>query len=112
MQWTSQFIKVWFFPRGSIPSTLSTTRPDVSRFGTPQAVFQGACIIDQKFRDHRLIFDTTFCGDFAGNTYRQNGCPMYNMQDQIQACVRYVAETPGAYRYGWWEINSIKIYQP
>jgi hypothetical protein len=111
MQWTGSFIKIWFFPRGAIPQTIFTTSPDVTRFGTPQAHFQGACDINANFKEHRLIFDTTFCGDWAGNVYRASGCPMYGMSDQIRACVRYVAENPRAYEQAYWEINSIRVFQ-
>jgi hypothetical protein len=47
MQWTSQFIKLWFFPRGAIPASITAGAPDVSAFGTPQANFDGgSCDID------------------------------------------------------------------
>jgi len=66
MQWTSAFIKLWFFPRNAIPASITAGTPDVTQFGTPQADFDGAsCSIDSHFVNHRLIFDTTFCGKSA-----------------------------------------------
>lgn len=77
MQWTSSFIKLWFFPRGSIPSSITAGSPDVSTFGTPQANFDGgSCNIDSHFVNHRIVFDTTFCGDWAGSVYASSGCPL------------------------------------
>lgn len=77
MQWTSAFIKLWFFPRKSIPTSITAGKPDVSTFGTPQANFDGAsCNIDQHFVNHRIVFDTTFCGDWAGSVYSSSTCPL------------------------------------
>ncbi|KAI9890668.1 MAG: hypothetical protein M1814_003737 [Vezdaea aestivalis] len=68
MQWTSASIKVWFFPRGSEPSDINGASPNPSLWGSPVASFQG-CDIDSHFKDHQIIFDMTFCGDWAGNVF-------------------------------------------
>ncbi|KKY18930.1 hypothetical protein UCRPC4_g04690 [Phaeomoniella chlamydospora] len=73
MEWTSSAIKVWFFPRGSIPSDISSgaANPAPSGWGTPMANFGStdstACNIDKNFAEHQLVIDLTFCGDWAGN---------------------------------------------
>lgn len=69
MEWTSDFIKMWFFPRGKIPASITADKPDTKEFGTPTANFQGGCKFDERFINHHFIFDTTFCGDWAGNVY-------------------------------------------
>lgn len=67
MQWTSSFIKLWFFARGSIPASITAGNPDYTTFGTPMANFDGSsCNIDSHFINHRIVFDTTFCGDWYG----------------------------------------------
>lgn len=72
MEWTSTAISVWFFPRNSsVANQLSSgsnstsSSVDTSNFGTPTAQFQGGdgCTIDDSFKDHNIIIDTTFCGD-------------------------------------------------
>lgn len=55
MEWTSDAIKIWFFPRGSIPASIDSGLPDTSTFGTPTANFQGSCNIDSHFADHRIV---------------------------------------------------------
>lgn len=63
MEWTSDAIKVWFFPRGSIPSDIDSGTPDPSGWGLPFSIFNGpSCDIDANFQNHQIIFDTTFCG--------------------------------------------------
>jgi hypothetical protein len=63
MEWDTDAIKIWFFPRGgSIPRSLTSTAPDTSDFGPPAASFQGDCDIEQRFRDQRFIFTNNFCG--------------------------------------------------
>ena len=67
MQWTSDYIKMWFFPRNKpIPASLqtTTTMPDVCQFGRPDAVFNG-CSFNQYFAQHSIVFSNTFCGDWG-----------------------------------------------
>jgi hypothetical protein len=56
MEWDSDAIKTWFFPRGqSLPPSLTSENPDTSEFGIPAANFKGDCNIDQRFKDQRFI---------------------------------------------------------
>lgn len=99
VQWTSEFIKMWFFPRNLVPVVLFKETPDVNQLGPPQAHFEGStCDIDSHFKEHRLIFDTTFCGDWAGNTYAQSGCPQLEGVSSMESCIDYVANHPDAFR--------------
>lgn len=67
MEWTTSSIKIWFFPRNSIPADLAAgNAPDPSKWSTPQASFQGGCDIGRHFVNHQIVIDTTFCGDWAG----------------------------------------------
>jgi beta-glucanase (GH16 family) len=62
-EWTSEFIKIWFFQRGTFPDDIVSSTPDpTSNWGTPNSVFQGQFNIDDHFKDLQLVFDTTFCG--------------------------------------------------
>ncbi|KAF4505318.1 hypothetical protein G6O67_007279 [Ophiocordyceps sinensis] len=67
------------------------------------------CDIDSHFSNNQLVFDTTFCGDWAGN-------PDVWGSDKTCAakaatCDDYVAANPGEFRDAFWEINSIKVFQ-
>ncbi|GLA35900.1 hypothetical protein AnigIFM63309_001283 [Aspergillus niger] len=111
MQWTDEFLKFWFFPRGSIPSSITKGDPDVAAFGTPMAHMEGSCSIAEHFKAQQFIFDTTFCGDWAGGVYSTSGCPVSDSSSSFKSCVAYVAENPTAFAESYWEINYIKIYQ-
>ena len=75
MEWTSLAIRIWFFPRDSIPDSITSGSPDVNAFGLPVANFQGSCDIDHYFYNHSLIFNIDFCGQWAGPTFNTDGCP-------------------------------------
>ncbi|THY81976.1 hypothetical protein D6C95_08915, partial [Aureobasidium pullulans] len=110
MQWTSEFMKVWFFPRNAIPASITSGSPSPALdFGTPVGNFDGgSCDIDSHFINHRMIFDTTFCGDWAGSVYDQTSCPMAS--GGASACVNYVAQNPKAFSEAYWEVNYIKVF--
>ncbi|RDA92229.1 hypothetical protein CP533_5709 [Ophiocordyceps camponoti-saundersi (nom. inval.)] len=107
-EWTSDHIAVWFFPRSSIPSDVAAGQPDPSSWGMPLARFSG-CDIDSHFNNNQLVFDTTFCGDWAGN-------PNVWAADKTCAakaatCQDYVAANPGDFSEAYWEVNSVKVFQ-
>ncbi|KAJ5668682.1 endo-1-3(4)-beta-glucanase [Penicillium macrosclerotiorum] len=110
MQWTEQFVKIWFFPRSSIPKSISSGSPDVSQFGTPMALVQDGCDVASSFKSQSFVFDVTFCGDWAGGVFGTSGCPM-SSSDPSQSCINYVAKNPAKFEQTYWEINSVKIYQ-
>ncbi|KAF7718578.1 Endo-1,3(4)-beta-glucanase [Penicillium ucsense] len=110
MEWTETFVKIWFFPRASIPASITSGQPDTTEFGTPMALVQEACDVASSFKAQSFTFDTTFCGEWAGGVYGQSGCPMSG-SDSISSCVNYVAQNPTAFEQSYWEINSVKIYQ-
>ncbi|KAG9993876.1 hypothetical protein KCU78_g18694, partial [Aureobasidium melanogenum] len=110
MQWTSEFMKVWFFPRNAIPASISSGSPSPALdFGTPVGNFDGgSCDIDSHFINHRMIFDTTFCGDWAGSVYSSTSCPLASSGGN--GCVDYVAGNPSAFTEAYWEVNYIKVF--
>ena len=99
MQWTSDYIKVWFFPRPSIPADITSKTPNPSGWGLPAGYLSGPnCAVDTHFQQHRIIFDNTFCGDYAGNpgvwNSSTNSCLM---QTGYSTCNSFVASQPAAF---------------
>lgn len=110
MEWTSQAIKVYFFTRSAIPSDITSGNPNPSSWGAPMASFTGGsgCNIDSHFQNQQLVFDTTFCGDWAGaaNVWNTGSCASL-----ASTCSDYVASNPTAFVQAYWMINSVKVYQ-
>lgn len=112
MQWTSDFIKIWFFPRNSIPTNVLSAAPNPSStgsWGKPNALFKptqpGA--IDLHFKDLQIIFDTTYCGDWAGNAWNASTA----CSAKAPTCEAYMATNPVELNEAYWAINSIKVFQ-
>ncbi|KAF8892226.1 concanavalin A-like lectin/glucanase domain-containing protein [Infundibulicybe gibba] len=97
------WIKMWHFARNEIPDDITSKKPNPDSWKTPVAVFSSkSCDMPSHFFDHSLIIDTTICGDWAGPTYTQNGCP--------GTCADAVAD-PKNFASAKWKINYIAVYQ-
>ncbi|KAL8859957.1 MAG: hypothetical protein Q9178_003506 [Gyalolechia marmorata] len=109
MEWTSGSINIWFFPRNGIPGDISSANPNPSAWGTPTASFVGGdnCNIDQHFMNHNIVFDTTFCGDWAGSVWSQEA----TCSALAGTCQEFVQNHPEAFADAYWTINSLKVYQ-
>lgn len=106
---TGNGVRMWYFPNNapnSIPSDLasgsSTVSPD--NWGTPNAHFPVAyCYND--FGPHKIIFDITLCGTWAGETYSQTSCA-----SQFPACSYQVGYNGSSFNQSYWEVSSLKLY--
>ncbi|EMD41529.1 glycoside hydrolase family 16 protein [Gelatoporia subvermispora B] len=116
MQWDSNGISVFFFPRNSIPSDITANAPQPSTWGQPIANFPASsCNPSEFFYSHSAIFDTTLCGAWAGAVWNDSGAP-----GQEQSCAQmtgaatcedYVLNNGAAFDEAYWEVSSVKIYQ-
>ncbi|TCD70340.1 hypothetical protein EIP91_003969 [Steccherinum ochraceum] len=116
---TSDAVRIWFWSRNeaTIPADVSNPSQDLlsgqdhiypdDSWGTPEAVFplgeDGMCDYEKHFDPHALVFDLTFCGDWAGTVY-SNDCG--------DNCEAFVNNNPSAFENAYWEINSLRIYTP
>lgn len=70
MEWNEANIRIWHFPRGSIPRDIEAKEPDPDSWGQPVAIFGGnSCDVDTYFKNMRLVLNivsTRFIG------YRKN----------------------------------------
>lgn len=104
-EWVSDHISVWFFPRSGIPQDITDGVPNPAGWGLPIAKFNGA--IDQYFQNNNLIFDTTFCGDWAGQVFMDNP----ECAALAGSCQDYVSNNPEAFKEAYWTVNSVKVFQ-
>ncbi|KAK0267084.1 hypothetical protein LTR35_016568 [Friedmanniomyces endolithicus] len=102
----SSAISIYFFPRGSIPSDISSGSPNPSGWGKPLAQFQGGCDIASKINDQQIVFDLTFCGDWAGEVWSTDS----TCSSKASTCNDYVLNNPAAFKDAYWSINSLKVY--
>ncbi|KAF2851124.1 glycoside hydrolase family 16 protein [Plenodomus tracheiphilus IPT5] len=114
MEWTYTFINVWFIPRKSMLydttfASNTTTTPDPATWGPPIAHFAGTgCDFTERFKDLKIIFDTTFCGQWAGKEWEEGGC---RAKTGVQTCEAYVRDNPAAFEDAFWEVSGLKWYQ-
>jgi len=94
-------INVWYFPRNAIPGDVLSGHPNPCNWPLRDAHFDlGGQCDKSHFGGHQIVFDITFCGDWAGAVYNQNGCP--------GSCTDFVANNPGAFSESYWLVNSLR----
>ncbi|EPY52210.1 glycosyl hydrolase family 16 [Schizosaccharomyces cryophilus OY26] len=105
VDWRSEGIRAWVFNRTHIPSDITSNNPQPHNWPTPLADFPNTkCNIDKLFSQQKIIFDLTFCGDWAGsNSYNAAGCP--------STCEDFVANHPGNFTEAYWDIRSLNVYE-
>ncbi|KAK4230934.1 glycoside hydrolase [Podospora fimiseda] len=121
MEWTESFISVWFVPRSNaetvtkLLNTIDTSNSSsisiTSSLGgqQPLATFNGGndCSISNHFANHNIVFDTTFCGDWAGKTWKSDS----TCSALADTCEEWVGQNPEKFVSAYWLINEIKVYQ-
>ncbi|RMZ66883.1 Endo-13(4)-beta-glucanase [Pyrenophora seminiperda CCB06] len=107
-QWTDNAINIFFFPRDSIPEDVLGESPDPSGWGKPAAKFQGGCDVKSIFKQQQIVFDTTFCGQWAGDesVWGNSTCGQ-----KAPTCEEWVQKNPEAFAEAYWTVNALKIYQ-
>ncbi|GAW07884.1 glycoside hydrolase family 16 protein [Lentinula edodes] len=103
-------IYMWFWPRGSLPASISqansSSTMNLADWGTPTAAYlSNACNITQYFQPQQLIIDITLCGVWAGvpSIYNSTGCS--------GQCIDNVIGTGNPiYNNAYWDIAYIRTY--
>jgi hypothetical protein len=115
MEWTDELIQIWSFGSGGgsipVPKDLTNGTPDPLTWVKPIfTTWGGNCDIARHFIDHTVIFDTTFCGSWAGQQGIWETTSCYNA-DTAPTCQDYVAANYEPFADSYWAVNSLKIYQ-
>jgi hypothetical protein len=105
-EWTAEAISIYHFSRANIPADINAGTPDPTTWGVPLAVFTG-CDFTRHVNNQTIVFDVTFCGDWAGNVWNTDA----TCAPKAATCQDYVANNPGAFANSFWEINSLRVYQ-
>lgn len=108
-EWSKDIgIKIWHFNRkDSRVAGILANKPDPSSWGTPDANFRGgSCDFTKSFVDLQIIFDTTFCGEWAGSVWSQSSCAK-----RASKCDDFVANNPNEFKDSYWGVNYVKVFQ-
>ncbi|RBR07942.1 uncharacterized protein FIESC28_10456 [Fusarium coffeatum] len=107
MEWDSEYISIWHFPRGAIPADIVAKRPDPKKWGLPQSLFGGSkCNVNDYFRDMRLVLNINFCGDYGGGTWASSEV----CSELAPTCNEYVAKNPTAFEEAYFDVSYIDVY--
>jgi len=105
MEWSTDFIRTYYFPRGSIPADILSGNPQPDTWGKPYANFVlGPNCPVSHFVDEVIVINLTFCGDWAGNVFAAQ-CK------NLGACNTYVKNNPNKFSEAYWRINYVSVFQ-
>ncbi|KAG1746159.1 glycoside hydrolase family 16 protein [Suillus lakei] len=109
-------VSVWFKSRNSLPLLGDELILDLMLLSTPDAYFpmqdespDNNCNYSKHFDAHNIVFDLTFCGDWAGSESVWNAS---TCAAKASTCKSFVDNNPHEFTEAYWEINSLKIYTP
>ncbi|KAI8723586.1 hypothetical protein NCS52_00214500 [Fusarium sp. LHS14.1] len=107
MEWDSDYIKIWHFPRGAIPADIEAKTPDPKKWGLPQALFGGSkCNVDDFYEDMNIVLNINFCGDYGEGTWQS----FETCKALAPTCREYVANNPEAFENTYWDVAYIDVY--
>ncbi|CUA68744.1 putative endo-1,3(4)-beta-glucanase ACLA_073210 [Rhizoctonia solani] len=117
MLWQSTGVSVFFFPRNSIPSDITSGAPQPSSWGTPSGNWPNTnCNPATYLKNHQIIFTSTICGDWAGSSGSWTAAGVGGQTDSCSAstgvsnCLDYIRNNGAAFTDAYWEVKSIKVY--
>jgi hypothetical protein len=98
-------IRAFYFARNSIPSDITEGKPNPENWGKPYARFHLSSSIcpSSHFHNHQIIFDNTFCGDWAGAVFPST-C------SATVSCQSFVQNNPAEFTEAYWLINYVSVY--
>jgi len=109
-------VSVHFWPAGQVPSDVLAGTPLPSSWGTPLASWPATdCDPSTFFYNHSAIFDTTLCGEWAGEVWNTT-----NVAGQTESCAQltgystcdaYVMAEGSGFSEAYWEVQSVQIFQ-
>ncbi|KAJ1311528.1 hypothetical protein OPQ81_010012 [Rhizoctonia solani] len=115
MKWDKSGISVYFFPRDEIPSDINNEAPRPNTWGTPVGNWPAQnCDPFEFMADHIMIFDTTLCGDWAGNAWQSSGIAGQTQtcaaKTGYSTCLDYIRNEGANLKDAFWEVKSVKVY--
>ncbi|KAI1418671.1 glycoside hydrolase family 16 protein [Hypoxylon sp. FL1857] len=108
MEWTSDYLKIWDWPRLTAPADILTGKPAPSLlWGTPSYVIK-TCNIDKAFKDMKMVLNIDFCA-VAGQPDKWGAS--CKAKTGYATCNEYVAKKNDDFAPANFKVKDIKIYQ-
>ncbi|WWC59736.1 uncharacterized protein I303_102298 [Kwoniella dejecticola CBS 10117] len=108
-EWTNEAIRIWFFSRSNVPSSVTSTAEnfDTSSLGTPTAEYSNAsCDLATLFEPINIAL----CGDFAGlPALLEQTCPTL-AADKTCYTTYVINDASQTYANAYFELNYINVY--
>jgi len=105
LEWTGDFIRAFFWTHDNVPGDLLNDNPNPNGWGQPYAYFAlGGSCPNSHFNNMNMVFDLTFCGDWAGAVFA-NQCPGKG------DCQSFVQNNPSAFNQAYWWVKYVKVFQ-
>ncbi|KAF5392404.1 hypothetical protein D9757_002181 [Collybiopsis confluens] len=109
-------VAIYFWPANEVPGDILAGTPQPSGWGKPLAMWSASgCNPNTFFYQQSAIFDTTFCGDWAGSVWNDSGIPGQEQscaqRTGYSTCEAFVKAEGSAFSQAYWEIKSVNIYQ-
>ncbi|EHS64519.1 uncharacterized protein PGTG_20981 [Puccinia graminis f. sp. tritici CRL 75-36-700-3] len=109
MEWSPNGVSIWRFSRGEVPRDLQSGHaPQPSTWPIRPVAHWSSDIcnnMNDEFSEHRIIFDITLCGDWAGSA------GVFNANNACSGSCTDLVKDPTNYKDANWEIASVKLYQ-
>jgi len=104
MLWDDTGIKLWFFPRASVPSDAASANPNPANWPAPTAFYpQSSCDTSKFFGPQTIIINIDVCGAFAGVA------SVFSPACGTGVCTDLVAD-PSNYNTAYYEISYIHVF--
>lgn len=101
------YIRMWFWPSGSVPDDVLRRVPMPQFWGQPDSFFslaQETCAADH-FHNMRLVFNIDLCGDLGSPTFAES-CPQ---EAKTMTCEQFIAD-PMRMSEAYWMLRGLDVY--
>ncbi|KAK0726896.1 glycoside hydrolase family 16 protein, partial [Lasiosphaeria miniovina] len=108
---TASSLKIWYFPRASIPADITAGKPDPTKWPAPfldAEQSNGGCNVGKFYKKQSIIINITFCGASIDQDTWDSAS---TCKSKASSCKAFVANNPSAFSEAYWLFNYIQLYQ-
>jgi len=108
MLWNETGIAMWFFQRKYLHKyDVNTLHPTPSSWGKPYAFFQFSdkYCPSNNFINHKIVFDTQFCGDWVKSYWKKQCSKLGN------DCTSFVRNNPAQFKDAFWLVQYVRYFK-